>query len=148
VGQYDQSIAAANANLLDQQFTEAQAARDAALRTGTALSSQGATQYGGLFGTLGQSQAGYQQAYSPLFNLLNASQGVGQNDLNRALGYAGAVLNSNRGIDAHHAANQGGGGGVIGTLGGIGGTAVGGYLGGPQGAMAGYTAGSSFGNLF
>lgn len=137
MGEQEQAIAAQDAQMLDQMYSEAQQAQQAQAQMAQQLGQQGASMMGGLASTAIQQEQARQGEYNPLFQLLSASQTLRQNEINRL------VAGSNA-LQGHNATMGGGGGGLGGALGSL----AGGFLGSmasPLGTAAGTALG---GNLF
>lgn len=144
MGEQERAIAAQDAQLLDQMYSEAEAARQSGVQQAIGLGQQGGILQGGLLGQATGLEQLRQGQYNPLFQLLDASQMVHMNEVNRKLGQGNMYMNYKAAKNA-----GGGGGGALGGIGGLIGGAAGLYFGmSPEAAMAGYQIGSGVGNAF
>lgn len=133
IGEQERAIAAQDAQLLDQMYKEAEAQRTQEIQNATGLAQQAGVLQGGLFSTGVQAEQARQAAYNPLFQMLQASQGIGTAELNRRIAASNALQGHNATM------GDGGGGGAAGI-----GSAVGGLLGGAAGLYFGTLAGNPF----
>ena len=146
LGEQQAAYANADAQMLDQMYQEAQNQRQQELQNANSLISQGGQLQGGLFSQSLMADTARQGQYTPLLGLLNTSQGLRQNEVNRRIAGSNA-------ISGHNATMGGGGGGLGGALGTLAGGALGYFAGGGgatgmKTAMYGAQIGGGVGNIF
>lgn len=142
-GEQERAFAAEDAALLDRMYAEAEGQRTQEIQNADLLANTGGRVATGLFAQAQAAEQSRQGEYSPLFQLLNASNALEQQKLGRFQNVASLQL-------GRYGAQGGGGGGsgALGAIGTIGGGIIGGMYGGAAGATAGAQIGGSLGSLF